>query len=117
MCGDARLADKLKLPELLPVASRIRGRLLFDDLPRDELIACLRHALQAAGNPKLMTAGLITTLCEHSPGDLRSVMNTADELLQVGLEREGCALDENLFLESFSSTSTAKRTKGAGRLP
>jgi type II secretory pathway predicted ATPase ExeA len=113
LCGDGRLADKLKLPDLLPVASRIRGRLLLDDVPRDERIACVRHALQAAGNPKLMTAGLITTLCDHSPGDLRSVMNTADEVLQAGLERDGCPLDEKLFLEIFSSTPSPKSRRAS----
>ena len=115
LCGDSRLLDKLKHPDLLPVASRIRGRLLLDALPRDERIACVRHALTAAGNPKLMTPGLIATLCDHSPGDLRSVMNTADEILQAGLERDGCPLDEKLFLEIFSSTTGPKHPKGARR--
>jgi general secretion pathway protein A len=117
LCGDGRLLEKLKLPDLLPVASRIRGRLLLDEVPRDERIACVRHALQAAGNPKLMTPGLIATLCDHSPGDLRSVMNTADEVLQAGLERDGCSLDEKLFLEIFSSTPSPKQPKSAGRAP
>ncbi len=116
LCGDSRLLDKLKVPDLLPVASRIRGRLVLDEVPRDERIACVRHALAAAGNPKLMTANLIATLCDHSPGDLRSVMNTADEILQAGLERDGCPLDEKLFLEIFSSTAGAKQPK-AGRRP
>jgi len=115
LCGDGRLAEKLKLPDLLPVASRIRARLLLDDVPRDERMACVRHALTAAGNPKLMTQGLIATLCDHCPGDLRSVMNTADEVLQAGLERDGCPLDEKLFLELFSSTSSHKQPKSTGR--
>ena len=117
LCGDGRLVDKLKLPDLLPVASRIRGRLLLDEVPRDERIACVRHALAAAGNLKLMTPGLIATLCDHSPGDLRSVMNTADEVLQAGLERDGCPLDEKLFLEIFSSTPSPRQPKGARRDP
>lgn len=112
LCGDGRLVDKLKLPDLLPVASRIRGRLLLDEVPRDERIACIRHALTAAGNPKLMPSALIATLCDHCPGDLRSVMNTADEVLQAGLERDGCPLDEKLFLEIFSSTPSPKQPKG-----
>lgn len=115
LCGDGRLVDKLKVPDLLPVASRIRGRLVLDEVPRDERIACVRHALAAAGNAKLMTPGLIATLCDHSPGDLRSVMSTADELLQAGLERDGCPLDEKLFLELFSSTPGPKQPKGARR--
>jgi general secretion pathway protein A len=113
LCGDGRLVDKLKLPELLPVASRIRGRLVLDEVPREERIACVRHALQAAGNAKLLTPGLIATLCDHSPGDLRSVMSTADEILQAGLARDGCPLDEKLFLEIFSSTPVPKQPKGA----
>jgi general secretion pathway protein A len=117
LSGDSRLLDKLKLPDLLPVASRIRGRLLLDEVPRDERIACVRHALTAAGNPKLMTPGLIATLCDHSPGDLRSVMNTADEILQAGLERDGCPLDEKLFLEIFSSTPSPRHPKSARRDP
>jgi type II secretory pathway predicted ATPase ExeA len=115
LCGDGRLADKLKLPDLLPVASRIRGRLLLDEVPREERISCVRHALAAAGNPKLLTPGLISTLCDHSPGDLRSVMSTADEVLQAGLERDGCPLDEKLFLELFSSTPSPKHSKSPGR--
>jgi general secretion pathway protein A len=111
LCGDGRLLEKLKLPDLLPVASRIRGRLLLDEVPREEKIACVRHAITAAGNPKLMSPGLIATLCDHCPGDLRSVMNTADEVLQAGLERDGCALDEKLFLEIFSSTPIPKQPK------
>jgi len=34
LCGDSRLLDKLKVPDLLPVASRIRGRLVLDEVPR-----------------------------------------------------------------------------------
>jgi general secretion pathway protein A len=115
LCGDSRLLDKLKVPDLLPVASRIRGRLVLDEVPREERIACVRHALATAGNPKLMTANLIATLCDHSPGDLRSVMNTADEILQAGLERDGCLLDEKLFLEVFSSTAGSKQPKASRR--
>lgn len=115
LCGDGRLLDKLKLPDLLPVASRIRGRLVLDEAPRDERIGCVHHALAAAGNPKLLSPGLIATLCDHSPGDLRSVMNTADELLQAGLERDGCPLDEKLFLELFSSTPSPRKAKSARR--
>jgi len=115
LCGDSRLLEKLKLPDLLPVASRIRGRLVLDEVPREERTACVRHALTAAGNAKLMPPGLIATLCDHSPGDLRSVMNTADEILQAGLERDGCPLDEKLFLEIFSSTNSPKQPKAARR--
>src|SRR5687768_8102692 len=67
--GDARLAERLRSPALLPLGSRIRRRLPLDYASRDELCACLDHLLQAAGNPNLMT------LAEHSAG----LMNLADE--------------------------------------
>jgi hypothetical protein len=75
----------------------------------------VHHALLAAGNPKLLSPGLIATLCDHSPGDLRSVMTAADEILQAGLERDGCPLDEKLFLELFSSTPSPRQTKSTRR--
>lgn len=107
--GDGRLPEKLRAPDLAPVGSRIRARLSLDNIPRDEMLSCLRHALQVAGNPKLMTEELMLALCEHSLGNLRSVMTTADNLLQVGLERDGCILDERLFFEVYSPTPAPKR--------
>ena len=115
LCGDERLLEKLKAPELAPIGSRIRARLLFAEIPREELLSCLRHALQAAGNPKLMTPELMAALCDHSAGNLRSVMTAADELLEVGLQRDGCTLDERLFLEVYSPTPAPKRQPNAGR--
>lgn len=115
LCGDGRLLERLKEPDLAPVGSRIRARLSLDEVPREELLTCLRHALQAAGNPKLMTTELMATLCDHSAGNLRSVMTAADELLEVGLQRDGCTLDERLFLEVYTSTPAPKRPPSAGR--
>jgi general secretion pathway protein A len=115
LCGDSRLLDKLKMPELAPIGSRIRARLLLDEIPREELLACLRHALQTAGNAKLMTSELMAALCDHSAGNLRSVMTAADDLLQVGSERDGCTLDERLFLELYSPTAGAKPRPSPGR--
>jgi hypothetical protein len=81
---------------------------MLDEIPREEMLTCLRHALQAAGNPKLMTGELMAALCDHAAGNLRSVMTAADDLLQVGLQRDGCTLDERLFLEVYSPTAAPK---------
>jgi general secretion pathway protein A len=98
--GDARLPERLRSPELLPLGSRIRRRLTLDYASRDELLACLDHLLAAAGNPSLMTSELRVTLADHAAGNYRVLMNLADELLAVATDRELARLDEKLFLEA-----------------
>jgi type II secretory pathway predicted ATPase ExeA len=113
--GDARLPDRLRTAELLPLGSRIRRRLVLDYASRDELLACLDHVLAAAGNPSLMTAELKATLADHSAGNYRVLMNLADELLAAGAERELPRLDEKLFLEVFQAPAPKPRAGGKKR--
>jgi general secretion pathway protein A len=108
--GDARLPERLRTPELLPLGSRIRRRLHFDATTRDQLCACLDHVLEAAGNPALMTSELRVTLAEHALGNYRVLMNMADELLAVGVERELPRLDEKLFLDVFQQPQRAAKS-------
>jgi general secretion pathway protein A len=102
LAGDARLVDRLRTPELLPLGSRIRRRLVLEYASRDELLACLDHLLETAGNPSLMTTELKATLADHAAGNYRVLMNLADELLSIAVDRELPRLDEKLFLEVFS---------------
>ncbi len=111
--GDARLPERLRSPELLPLGSRIRRRLTLDYASRDELLACLDHLLAAAGNSSLMTSELRVTLADHAAGNYRVLMNLADELLAVATDRELARLDEKLFLEVFAQTPKAKPTPAA----
>jgi len=106
--GDARLPERLRTPELLPLGSRIRRRLAFDYASRDELLACLDHLLETAGNPSLMTAELKATLADHAAGNYRILMNLADELLTVAADRDLPRLDEKLFLDVFGQTPKPK---------
>jgi general secretion pathway protein A len=99
--GDARFTDRLRTPELLPLGSRIRRRLVLEYASREVLCACLDHLLEAAGNPSLMTTELKTTLAEHSAGNYRVMMNLADEMLTLALERQVPKLDEKLFFDTF----------------
>ena len=82
---DARLPERLRSAELLPLGSRLRRRLVLDYASRDELLACLEHLLDAAGNPSLMTTELKATLADHAAGNYRVLMNLADELLTVSV--------------------------------
>lgn len=105
LAGDRRLLEKLRTDELLPLESRMRVRLSLERATPDELEEGLRHAMAKAGAPKLMTAELVTTLCEHAAGNFRALMTMAGELLAVGAQREVKQLDEKLYLELFAVTA------------
>lgn len=107
LAGDARLAEKLNTPELAPLGSRIRVRLSLEPLAPAELRARLEHLLSAAGNPALMTDGLIDTLCERAAGNLRTLAHLGVELLDAGMSRDAARLDEKLFLEVFATPDGA----------
>jgi hypothetical protein len=59
-----------------------------------------------------MTAGLMSTLCEHALGNYRVLANMGAELLAAGARAEVSQLDEKLFLEVFGPSA---REKGRGR--
>lgn len=102
LAGDRRLANRLEGVELLPIASRIRSRLRAEPLSAPQLLQCLNHLLKMAGNPKLLSAPLLQTLCEHAAGNLRLLMNMANELLAAALHQEREQIDEKLFFEVFA---------------
>jgi general secretion pathway protein A len=108
LAGDTRLPERLRTAELLPLGSRIRRRLVLEYASRDELLACLNHRLDAAGNPSLMTDELKATLADHAAGNYRVLMNLAEELLSVAADRDLPRLDEKLFLDVFGQTPKPK---------
>ena len=81
----------------------------------EELQECLKFALTKAGAPKLMTAELIATLCDHAQGNVRALMNMASELLSVAAEREARQIDEKLFLETYAQPAPEKTAAGRRR--
>ena len=111
LAGDARLTERLGTPELVPLASRIRARLHLEYASPGDLQDCLAHLLREAGNPKLMTPALVTALCEHAAGNRRALMNMANDLLDVALERELKQLDEGLYLETFACDAGSKKRR------
>jgi len=102
LAGDRRLGAKLDSPELLPLAGRIRTRLRTETLSAPQLAECLGHVLKLAGNPRLLTAPLLQTLCEHAAGNLRLLMNMGGELLAAACHQERDTLDEKLYFEVFA---------------
>ena len=102
LAGDQRLSARLAEPDLLPIASRIRSRLRLEALSPKQLQECLNHLLKVAGNPKLLSPSLIQTLCEHAAGNLRLLMNMANDLLVVASQQEREVIDEKLYFEVFT---------------
>jgi len=115
LSGDRRLQERLREIDLLPLDSRIRVRLVLDGASRDDLAQCLRHALEKAGNPRLLTPGLLDTLTDHAGGNHRTLMAHAHELLLAGMERDVAQLDEKLFFELFTQTPAERPRARAGR--
>jgi len=103
LAGDNRLVSRLESPDLLPVASRIRSRLRLEGLTPKQLQEGLNHLLKNAGNPRLMTTGLVQTLCEHAAGNLRLLMNMSNDLLAAASHQEREQLDEKLYFEVFAT--------------
>lgn len=108
LSGDPRLLDLLRLPQLVPLGTRIGPRLSLEYAAPKQLSELTAHLLKQAGNPRLMSAGLITTLAEHAAGNCRVLCNMAAELLAEGLRRESSHLDEKLYLEVFGPSSRSR---------
>jgi type II secretory pathway predicted ATPase ExeA len=110
LAGDARLPDKLRREELIPLGSRIRMRLPTEAATPEELRTCLDFVLAACGNADLMTKPLKHTLCDHAAGNYRVLATLAAELLSAAAERELPQLDEQLYFQVFAKPApTSKR--------
>lgn len=118
LAGDGELLQLLRSPRLIPLASRIRARLPLEYATPKQLAELLTHLVAQAGNPRLMTPGLMTTLCEHAAGNRHIMCNMAADLLAEGMRREASQLDEKLYLETFGlsprSRSRADVRRSAG---
>ncbi len=113
LSGDARLLEKLRREDLIPLGSRIRTRLATEVATRDDLMACLDHLLASAGNASLMTRELRNTLVDHAAGNYRIFISMAGELLMSAAQREITTLDEKLYLEVFARPDAPKTRRAA----
>jgi type II secretory pathway predicted ATPase ExeA len=109
LCGDQRLPERFRSPELLPLGSRIRARLQLNPLSPEQLEDYLTFALAQAGHPQLMTSELIRTLCAHALNNLRVLNHMAAELLSAAAQRNLPNLDESLFFDLFAKTTPKSR--------
>jgi type II secretory pathway predicted ATPase ExeA len=115
LAGDARLIDKLRREDLIPLGSRIRTRLATEHASREELLHSLEHLLAGAGNASLMTQQLRHTLCDHAAGNYRILTTMAAELLAAAAQRDLPQLDEKLYLEVFAQPEAPTPRRTAAR--
>jgi type II secretory pathway predicted ATPase ExeA len=109
--GDSRLVEKLQCPDLLPINSRIRTRLILENYTNEESIILLTEALDRAGNPSLMTKGLIETMAEHSCGNPRAMMIACGDLLMEASSRDLQQMNEDLYIKLNSGNIPDKKRK------
>jgi len=117
LCGDRRIEENLRTPDLAPVNSRIRARLVLEAETPETLGTMLRHILTTSGNPGLMTDELQRTLCEHAAGNRRVLMNLCNELLALAIAKNAKRLDEELYLEMTSAELRPARPKPVAQPP
>ena len=116
LAGDARLTEKLRRDDLLPLGSRIRMRLAMEYAGRDQLLACLEHLLASAGNAALMTPQLRAMLCEHAAGNYRVLTTMAAQLLGAALQRQAPVIDEKLYFDVFADARRPDPVKPRARV-
>jgi type II secretory pathway predicted ATPase ExeA len=115
LAGDARLIDKLRREESIPLGSRIRTRLATEHARREALLAGLNHLLAGAGSASLMTPARRHTLCDHAAGNCRILTTMAAELLAAAAQRERPQLDEKRYLEVFARPEAPAPRRAAAR--
>jgi type II secretory pathway predicted ATPase ExeA len=102
LAGDKRLPEKFRTPELQPIGSRMKVRLVMENLHKEELLDYLSQMMTLAGNPNLMTREVQTTLAEHCMGNFRILMTMAAELLVTAIAKNSPQIDEALYFEVFA---------------
>jgi type II secretory pathway predicted ATPase ExeA len=112
LCGDTRLPERFRSPDLAPLGSRIRTRYRAETAGKEEMIQAIQERLEAAGNQVLMTNDLIETLVDHSAGNYRVLLQSADELLAHAMERDAKQLDTKLFFDLYQPPETRQRKVG-----
>lgn len=113
--GDSRLPANLGTPALQPLESRLRVRLVLQALPTPSLVEALSAVCREAGNPNLVTPGLMQVLADHAHGNFRALMNIANELLLEAYEKTAERLDEKLYMEVVQTRSPSTGRGGDSR--
>lgn len=104
--GNESLLNRFRTTtSLLPLGSRIRKRLQMEHATSQQLLDCLTHLLEKAGNSMLMSETLMQTICDHSVGNYRIMTTLSNELLEEACKQKLTHLDEKLYFEVFAHSA------------
>jgi len=106
LCGDIRLPQRFRTPQLASLGTRMRLRHNIEPYPAKILLEVIEHSLKHAGAEHLMTKQLKQTLADHAAGNLRVLNSMAADLLAAAAENNLPQLDEKLYFEVFSPNRT-----------
>lgn len=109
LAGDMRLTAAFKQDDLIALGSRMRTRLVLEPWSKTQLLELLKESIRQAGNPNLMSAGLLDTLAEHAAGTPRVLMNLASECLAMGILKEAAQLDEGIFFDLYPAPYAGRK--------
>jgi type II secretory pathway predicted ATPase ExeA len=111
LAGDTRLTNAFKQENLISLGTRMRTRLTLEPWTKAQLQELLQECTKRAGNPGLLSQGLVETLAEHAAGTPRVMMNLASDCLAMGLMKETAHLDEGIFFDLYPASNPASGRK------
>lgn len=111
LCGDMRLPQRFRTPQLASLGTRMILRLNIEPYPPKILFEWLEHNLKHASAEHLMSQELKQTLTDHAAGNLRVLNTMAANLLADAAEKELPQLDEKLFFDVFSPHRKAAKKR------
>jgi len=109
LCGDRRLPEKFRTPDLVPLGSRIRTRLNTEPASRKELMDYLAESITKAGNHNLLPPELIQTLADHASGNYRILTIMANEILMEAVKQGKNQITEQLFFDVYQPVNAKKK--------
>jgi type II secretory pathway predicted ATPase ExeA len=116
LAGDTRLTNAFKQQSLISLGTRMRTRLTLEPWTKTQLQELLQESIKRAGNPNLLSQGLLETLAEHAAGTPRVMMNLASECLSMGLMKETALLDEAIFFDLYPASNQGPSRKKSPHL-
>jgi general secretion pathway protein A len=107
LVGDLRLVAQLDQPELQPIRSRLRYRLVLADKVENDLMAIMLQTMRQAGCAQLMTESLVKIIVSKAMGNPRTMMTLANNCL---VEAMPAPIGESVFFKvTNESLSVQKR--------
>lgn len=114
LCGDRRLPERFRHPDLVPLGSRIRTRHMIEPMTQGELKSLLLKSVELAGGEHFITDKLADILAEQAMGNIRAMMVMAGELLAEAVREKHDMLTEELFLSYYKQLSGKGRKRKSG---